>query len=174
MTSHSQAAVIVYFEQVGADVVATWTGSIDAGQWAFDVTESGDDVAGGNGLFALIGEIEVYGGGVASLIPGFSGTIDSFTGSAGFSSDQFGIGGIDNNASPGSSIYNFDTLGVTQTFAFDTLANIGAASFNNTLAWTSSAGGTNTISYTTGAVPEPSSTALIGLGALALAVRRRR
>ena len=44
---------------------------------------------------------------------------------------------------------------------------IGAASFNNTLAWTSSAGGTNTISYTT-CIPEPSSTALLGLGALGI------
>jgi hypothetical protein len=74
---------------------------------------------------------------------------------------------------PGSSIYDFDTLGVTQTFGGQTLADIGASSFNNTLAWTSSAGGTNTISYTT-VIPEPSSTALLGLGALALVIRRRR
>jgi len=176
MTSHSQATVIVYFEQVGDDVVATWRGTIDAGTWDNDVSLSDQTEAGVNAFFALDGEIDIYSGGNVSSVPGFSGVVGSFTGSAGFESGIIGFGGLDDNASPISSIYNFDTLGVTQTFQNVTLASIGAASFNNTLAWTSSALGTNTISYTTGAapIPEPSSTALLGLGALALAVRRRR
>jgi len=177
MTSHSQAAVIVYFEQVGANVVATWTGSIDVGTWATDFTMDWSVVPGASAspdaLFGLSGGIEAYAGGMSSAT-GLDGSIGAFSGSAGYSDDTFYIGGSENNLGPGSSIYNFNTLGVTQTFINVSLVAIGAASFNNTLAWTSSAVGTNTISYTTGAVPEPSSTALIGIGALALAVRRRR
>jgi len=173
MTSHSQAAVIVYFEQVGADVVATWTGSFDAGLWLGAVAYTSQNSAWSDGLYGLVGETEVYWHGGSSPT-GLDGSIGAFTGSAGFNNNVFYVAGIINGIGPGSHIHNFDTLGVTQTFIGVSLAGIGAASFNNTLAWTSSAGGTNTISYTTGAVPEPSSTALLALGSLGLAVRRRR
>ena len=171
MTSHSQAAVNVSFAQNGDDVVATWTGLIDLGDWDSD-RNAGNASRSDDGIFyGIDGIIEFYDGGTAASIPGFSGNIDEFTGSAGFLDVEFAIGGLDDNKAPSSSIYNFDTLGVTQTFKDDTLADIGADSFDNTLAWTSSAGGE--IRFTT--VPEPSSTALIiSLGALALAVRRRR
>jgi hypothetical protein len=175
MTSHSQGAVIVYFEQVDGNVVATWTGSFDAGNW---VTEDNDGVqsgAAGDSLIGIAGAFELYGapdGFGAASVDGFGGTVDAFTGSVGFSSYFFAIGGTADGLAPLLSVYNFDDLIVTQTFRDDTLESIGADSFDNTLAWTSSAGGE--ILYTTGAVPEPSSTALVGLGALALAVRRRR
>jgi hypothetical protein len=70
---------------------------------------------------------------------------------------------------------DFDTeiTNALWTFSDQTLSDIGASDFSNTLAWT--AGGTgDTISYTTVPVPEPSSTALIAVGFLALAVRRHR
>jgi len=174
MTSHSQAAVTVYFEQVDADVVATWTGLIDAGNWMDDYVAPLGIAAEANRFYGVSGAIDRFKGGTANPTD-LDGVADSITGSAGFIGGLFMVEGISGDGAPGSPIYNFDTLGVTQTFADDTLANIGAASFNNTLAWTSSEGGTNTISYTTVAVPEPSTTALIiSLGALALAVRRRR
>ena len=170
MTSHSQAAVLVTFEQVGDDVVATWTGSLDAGVLQNQVSFNGLFNAAQRSLYALSGSNDFYINGLAHA-SSLSGSITSYTGSAGFNNAAFYAA---ENVIPGSSIYDFDTLGVTQTFGDQTLADIGAASFNNTLAWTSSALGTNTISYTT-VVPEPSSTALIiSLGALALAVRRRR
>jgi hypothetical protein len=122
-------------------------------------------------LYALNGLNDYYSGGLAQTISSLSGSITSYTGSAGFANTFFYAAGVE-NVIPGSSIYDFDTLGVTQTFGDQTLVDIGAESFSDTLAWTSSAQGTNTISYTT--IPEPSSTALLGLGALALAVRRRR
>jgi len=170
MTSHSQAAVLVTFEQVGDDVVATWRGTIDAGVYQGQGFLAGGSDAGALSLYGASGWIDFYVGGSAQPLA-LSNSITSYTGSAGFSSNNFYAAGVE-NVIPGSSIYDFDTLGVTQTFGDQTLADIGAASFNDTLAWTSSAQGTNTISYTT--IPEPSSTALLGLGALALAVRRRR
>ena len=171
MTSHSQAAVIVTFKQAGPDVVATWSGSLNAGSWSSDFTDVSVVGAVNSWFFGLSGDYEIYSGGVVNLT-GLDGLITAFTGSAGFDGGLFYVGGINDDIIPGSSIYNFDTLGVSQTFGNQTLVDIGATSFNNTLAWTSSLGGTNTISYTT--IPEPSSTALIGLGALALAVRGRR
>lgn len=171
MTSHSQAAVIVQFEQVGSDVVATWSGSIDAGSWTNDFTQLSATFAGANGLYGVALDYETYDGGSASVTT-LNGTVDSFTGSAGFIDGEFFVAGVDDNAAPLSSIYDFDSLGVSQTFENNTLADIGADSFDNTLAWTSSAGGTNTISFTT--VPEPSSTALLGLSTLGLLLRRHR
>jgi hypothetical protein len=170
MTSHSQAAVLVTFEQVGDDVVATWTGSLDAGVLQTQVPFNGILGAAQRSLYALSGSNDFYLNGLAHA-SSLSGSITSYTGSAGFVTAGIYFSGVE-KVVPGSSIYDFDTLGVTQTFGDQTLADIGAASFDDTLAWTSSAQGTNTISYTT--IPEPSSTALLGLGALALAVRRRR
>ena len=174
MTSHSQAALLVSFEQVDNDVVATWTGSIDLGQWDSDfnfIFPELVDVGATNLISIGFGGYEVFSGGTVDTTS-LAGAITSFTGSAGFIGTKFYVVGAVNSAPPASSVYDFDVLNITQTFGSQTLAGIGASSFNNTLAWTSSELGTNTISYTT--VPEPSSTALVGLGALALAVRRRR
>jgi len=173
MTSHSQAAVTVSFNQVGNDVVATWSGSFDAGTWFEDFISVSFSTASPSSMMGLEGSaVESYSDGSDTLLLGFGGTITSYVGSAGWYDGYFNMAGSDNNLAPVSTVYDFDVINVSQTFGNQTLADIGATSFNNTLAWTSSAGGTNTISYTT--VPELSSTALIGLGALALAVRRRR
>ena len=171
---YPQAAVTVSFEQVGNDVVATWSGSIDLGEWQNDgVWPPGTMMATPTMLVALDGAVEGYRGATAVSLDGFGGTITSFTGSYGLVDRGFWAAGIDDNEAPESTLYDFGALGVSQTFGDQTLTEIGASAFNNTLAWTSSELGTNTISYTT--VPEPSSIALIiGLGALALAVRRRR
>jgi len=172
MTSHSKAAVIVKFEQVGTDVVATWTGSIDLGVVNRILTLSGKS-AFIRQLYATAGSNKEFKGGVAATTS-LDGTIAGFGASAGFNNGNFWIGNTISSDPTNTSLYNFGSGGVNvfQTFGNQTLAGIGASAFNDTLAWTSSEGGTNTISYTT--VPEPSSTALLGLGALALAVRRRR
>jgi len=169
MTSHSQAAVTVTFEQVGSDVVASWSGSIDAGVWDRDRV-AGEVLAGPTFLIFVVGAAEIYVGAASntSLI----GNITGFSGIAGFINSDLYVGGVDNGVSPASSVYDFDSLNVSQTFGNQSLADIGASSFDNTLAWTSSAGGTNTISYTT--VPEVSSALLGCAGLFGLALRRRR
>jgi len=63
------------------------------------------------------------------------------------------------------------------TWTNQKLADIGADAFDNTLAWTSSAGGTNTISYTTVVSPVPEPSSALSLGALlgfGLLIRTRR
>lgn len=172
MTSHSQAAVTVFFEQVGDDVVATWTGSIDLGDW--DRNQLGfNSGAGPTLLYDFQSSVEVYNNGLASNVSGFGGIVDSSEGgSIGIVNNEFAVTSDGIVGAPASSIYNFDLNPFVMTFETDLLSSIGASSFNNTLAWTSSAGGDNTVSYTT--VPEPSSTALIGFGALGLIIRRRR
>jgi len=167
MTSHSQAAVIVTFDQVGNDVVATWSGTLHVGAPVYTALFNWDYFAAGfNELIAL--SVLEYGMSVDGIVgsTSLSGLISGHTGDLGFSGSIFYL------PTGSSEFVDFDVLSVSQTFGNQTLVGIGASAFDNTLAWTSGAGGTNTISYTT--VPEPSSTALIGLGALALVVRRRR
>lgn len=173
LNSQSQAQVNVEFSQVGSDVIATWTGSLDAGNWLQDQVYTDQIFAGNQNLFNNDGPTEVYTGGAAtSTSLNNTGTLISQSGvSFGFSTFIFFFTGVDDNLAPASSIYNFN---YQQQFAGTTLAELGADNFNNTLAWTSSAGGNNTISYSTAGVPEPSSTALIGLGLISLIAHRRR
>jgi hypothetical protein len=171
MTSHSQAAVTVLFKQVGDDVVARWTGTVDLGNsWFSDYNKIGGRASGEDSLYSFVGDYELFDGGTAESLTGFGGIVGGSTGTGGFNGVQFFIGGANDGAAPSSSIFDFDGLGVSQTWSNKTLADIGAASFNDTTAWTSSA--EDTVSFTT--VPEPSSTALVGLGALAIALHRRR
>ena len=59
------------------------------------------------------------------------------------------------------------------TFSDTTLLDLGAANFNNTLAFSTGATTNGDIFFTT-IVPEPSSTSLLGLASLGLAFRRTR
>lgn len=189
MTARSNAAVIVTFEQVGTDVLATWRGFLDLGTY--------DGVKGLGDLYLLANSFnssqsifnghpnasaEYFVGGTASAtslterpMSGTNltgGTGAPFPGGFGFVGGTFVIPDFVTGSAPASSVFDFGTGSTyTMTWQGRTLSGIGAASFNNTLAWTSSAGGTNTVSFTT--VPE-ASTSLLGLvGALALLRRRR-
>jgi PEP-CTERM motif len=169
----SQAAVIVTFQQVGDDVIASWTGSINGGVWADDFFVGSTVVNGSNStLYAISGGIDYAAFGTfseTSLLskPSSATFVGGFAGS--FLYVAAPDDGVD-NGELGSVMFD----GSQQMTWSDTrLSAIGADAFDNTLAWTSSVGGTNTISYTT-VVPEPSSMALLGLGALGLITRRKR
>ncbi len=171
MTLQSQAAVVVSFEQVDDDVVATWSGTLDFGQVpgydSFFSSTQADD----NNLISVSSPVFKYTGNDTSVGDFVGGVITNQSGHVGFTQNTFYIG--ETAEFEGDSIVNFDTLGASQTFGGQTLLELGAQSFDNTLAWTSSAG--DTVSYTTVTpLPEPSSTALIGLGALAVMIHRRR
>lgn len=189
-SSYGKAAVIVSFEQVGSNVVATWRGDITLAPFtASDDTSRlllnanlttlgssqslvrtphpnnpGDYFVGGTATVTTLisqptgaNQLTIYG-------PG-----QPFPTGFGFSGNIFLL--PDFVGSP-SSFFNFGS-GSTwfMSWADTTLSAIGAASFNNTLAWTSSAGGTNTVSYTT--IPEPGSVLLGALGSACLLRRRR-
>lgn len=176
--SQSEAAVVVTFEQVGADVVACWSGTIDPGTWTNDSVigfsfSSASATSLGN--FAAGNDTEFYAGTATDTGLGGGDTpaeITSATGGTyGFSTTSLNLPGVANTTAPASTSYTFDPAVHKMTFANQTLAGINASSFNDTLAFTTSAG--DTISYTT-IIPEPSSVALLGLGSLGLLLRRRK
>jgi hypothetical protein len=179
LSSASQAAVIVTFDQVGPNVVATWAGSFDPGTWSTDLTSSGFSLGGSSN--SLYGD-QPFGGGFDLWVFGTasSTTLNSAPNSAiapvggswGFNNNSFYFPAVDNNSEDRGTV-DFGSGGsYTMTWSNKTLAGIGAASFNNTLAWTSGAGGTNTISFTT--VPEPSAALFGTFSVLGLLLRRRK
>ena len=179
MTSQSKAAVIVTFEQVGADVVTTWSGSLDPGLFAGDgnLTHFDRSQSTFRGLRGVTvpDTVDLWTSGLDTFTTlnedGRIGIVGGSYGSFGFIGTNFYLSGSDNDVAD-TAIIDFTSSHSTLTYVGQYLADIGAASFNNTLAWTSFAGGTNTVSYTT--IPEPSAFVLGGLGVAGLILRRRR
>jgi hypothetical protein len=178
-TSQSNAAVTVTFEQVGSDVVATWNGSFNPGNFAEDQITVGAYYIGSDSELLAVSnantDYDIWTGGTFSITT-LSASPTSMTPIAntlfGFEFGDFLFNGI-NNDTADSAIVDFgDGSTYTMTWVGQTLSAIGAENFNNTLAWTSSAGGTNTISYNT--IPEPSVLFLGVLGCFGFLVRRHR
>lgn len=183
LITSSQAVVTVLWEQDGANVTATWSGTLNIVNSTDTTRDDGNDFSVGAADALLI---RVSGAGLGAYTNSFAGRpTDILTfdvgGAAGSSPLSFGFndfiiswndahisGGSVGNVTELTFVANRDII----TFANTDLASIGANSFNNTLAWTSDAATNNTISYTT--VPEPSSLLLTSLGSLALLVRRKR
>ena len=175
LTFQSNAAVIVTFKQAGSDVVATWNGTIMPGSFAGEGIFGGANFYGDGFTlagFGSSGECDVWDNGVATeTLLGVAPSANT-GGIYGYGNTAFYFNAVSNNIEDNPSI-DFGTGSTyTMTWAGQTLSGIGAASFNNTLAWTGSTGGTNTISFTT--VPEPSAALLSILGAVGLVTRRRR
>jgi hypothetical protein len=172
ITNAAQAAVIVTFEQVGPDVVATWSGTLNPGRFEFDFNLSALRFGSFNGLgYIVAGEHDQWGTGSASATTLALGpTASTFSGA--FSSNSFYWPGLDNSSSDTASLDFGSGTSYQMTWSGMALTDIGASSFHNTRAWTSSAG--DTITFTTvSAVPEPSAALLCALGCLG-ALRRRR
>lgn len=176
--SPSHAAVMVTFEQVGDDVTATWSGSLNPGSFnRSDFNIDSRTFATSTELIRITpGPNYRFQGGTASPTtltgatfgnPISSGAYSTF----GFTGTQFYTDQI-----PGLLTGDeLDFTGTNSVFTYSnrTLSQIGAENFDNTLAWTSSAGGTNTVSYTT-IIPEPSSALLITSALAGLLLRRKR
>ncbi len=201
----AEAAVILTFAQNGPDVTATWSGTYDVpvGTLVFvggnENTSTFDrfiDPRSGSGeilnvIGRGVGAGTPWGGWLANagiheptVIPfgvGFSG---SYTGQTfGFGRDvTFGLGNFLALPIAGGSGRNFPTtpgpyspVG-TMTFASTTLAAMGAANYDNTLAFTGtgSLAGSREIRFTTAPVPEPTTGLLSLLAVGGLTLRRRR
>ncbi|MFM2242343.1 MAG: hypothetical protein RLZ97_1198 [Verrucomicrobiota bacterium] len=174
LSSRSEAAVIVTFEQVGNNVVATWNGTLDLGgersyPWAIAAAARAEaDVL----ISGFNGAVDIWQGGTAETTSLLYSSISLRTPAAaewGFSQTDFVLGAT--TSAPGLTSFDFGTgSDYTLTWNDVTLASIGAGGFNNTLAWTSAAG--DTIRYTT--VPEPAATSLGILASIGLLSRRRR
>ena len=168
----SEAAVTLTFEQVGANVTATWSGT-------YDLPSAPTTVYGSPSAFALFGGVYTlaYGGqsprvvdanvsGVSFSHGPASSVFASYVGvTFGFSSNELFY--------PSGATGTFAPTG-TMTFTGKTLAELGASSFDNTLAYrgTGSVDGSREILLTT--VPEPSGAVLLGISTLLLAFRRRK
>ena len=178
----AQAAYVVTLEQVGANVVATGSGSLDT------VALTPPPVGSIQGLFGIslfpsTGSIELTNvGGEVSIFSGISGpgSFGSVPGHFIFASSatngvSVGIwGGLVvpvgyvSGTPLGTSILTFDNT---------TLAALGV--IGGTYEWTWGTGGADADSFTleigtvTSAVPEPMSAALLGVGLLGIAAARR-
>lgn len=175
-----QAAVIVEFEQVGNDVVATWTGALDPGTFAH---EGWWGTSGGGAEPNLLirytagAHMDVFGGGAHSTtsLHDTNATYgSSYSGAQtyGFHKGSFYYSGVLNGIQdPANDPIDFDISLHTMTYNSVTLADMGAASFNNTLAWTSSSGDTihySTIRNNTPFISELPGYTVAGLGGPAL------
>lgn len=187
--STAQAAVTVYWEQDGADVIASWSGTLDLDPLIGTSTLQTDDrdEAIAPGLYHLSGGVNGYyfnslfSAGSPNFASGLGSAFESPSGES-HASFGFRISQIfynDVHVSGGMlgavSQLSFDPTRDVIRFSGMTLAGMSAGGFLDTLAWTAATTG-DTISYTTGPVPvpEPSSALLVGLGTLALFARRKR
>ncbi len=167
----SQAAVTLSFAQVGPDVTATWSGTYEL-------------LPGGSGSSNTVGRAEtgssyLYGFGAPNSwlwspnagVATPTGLVATNDGS--YVGDSFGFFNslfFWHDGTPGTT---YEPVGMF-TFPNRTLADLGADSFNNTLAYTgnNNIGESAKIYYNT--IPEPTSALLCSLGALTLVARRRR
>lgn len=163
----AKAGVIVTFQEIAGNVIATTSGSIELPPTA-ELNFSGDFLGGApDRLYWLSGNTSRFDGGTfasTSLItPPTTG-----------SGSSFGFGGpyiYFDESVPLGSVYSPLT---TWTWDSADLASIGLGSLSQTPAvvYTSSTGGT--VSFATTAVPEPASFLMVaGFGGLAMLRRRR-
>ena len=171
--NQARASFILSFEQVGPDVVATYSGSWDSWTSSFELDLTGNRITD-LGFFANNAPVDSFWSGANTTKESGAVWTTKTTDADSFSGDAFGF-------STQSSGFLYARAGYT---AGENIA--GSMTFNGTdivaLGFTpgdsgsfSSDGGT--INYTVGAIPEPSSYGfLLGAVGLATAVfcRRRR
>ena len=148
ITSQSRAAVVVTFEQVGNDVTATWSGSLNFGEAILENSPFSPSTGfGGTKLYRDKRDgnsgLQFYNGNASGtgLVDGTSldltgGNFDAL----GFVGDEFYFSLSGNE---------FSFAGAVMTFSGTTLAALNADEFDGTLAWTADDGPNDTISFTT-------------------------
>ena len=187
LTQRGEAAVTWLVSQVGDDVVLETSGDLQIGGGG--TTYQTTRVQGAiyyDGSIVMKNGLNNYTGGL-----GFSGTnvvadpfiIDGNTVTSIFAGalagDTFGQHGTTGNIFLDPSDYSGSATTITpvssMTYFNVTVADLFATNLDNgpVVVWTAFVTG-DTISFALAAVPEPSSTALLGLGGLALMLRRRR
>ena len=173
----ARAAYVENLQEVGSDVVATGSGTINTsglGSPGFGGEAGG--YLNPSQSFVLVGG--PTGGGETAIYN------TSITGPSSFGSGG-GIAGTTSSGDPVGLFYpdqinvplgyvSGDPLSSTSTFAGETLSSLGVTPGTYTWSW---GDGSTADSFTlvdTAAVPEPASLGLIGVGCLSLLARRRR
>ncbi len=182
-TATSSAALLFTFSEESGDVVMRTSGSVNitnASLLPFPLNASNSMnvfAEGYRNYGTSTVSVNIYGGVdllVASFSTGMTHNADVGAGSAS------SVNGTSFYASPAQITSGVVTLTTTMTWQSTTLANLGMGHHANNMEidlWAAhtGAGDAETIRFkVVEAVPEPSSSALLGLGALSLLLRRRR
>jgi hypothetical protein len=165
MVGWAEAGVIIAIDQVGSDVVATGSGTIDLTGLTFLSNELALTVL--NPSIALIvmgpGAGEVYTGATGPPSFGPGGFITPSSGSG----DLIAVQGNGGAIGVPAGYVSGTTLSATDTYASQTFASLGLTPGTYQYTWGTGAHADSlTVQIGPAAVPEPSTLALAGLGAL--------
>ncbi|BDS06496.1 hypothetical protein NT6N_15360 [Oceaniferula spumae] len=174
MSATSQAVVLVMWSQVGNDVVASYSGEMglnaDSNAPLFTQTEVAPNYFNNQGGSIGFNQTETF------MATDFTGIITGTFIADLTSGDRFGHFGTSFYVGPAGYTATTEVTG-SMTFENQTLAGMGVDGFAApTVAFSFDNQGVEEalILYQTDNVPEPSSTALLGLAGLVLIIRRRR
>ena len=172
-----RAAYIATITQVGSDVVATGSGTINTLGLTFKPSTSGGDHD--TGFCAAFGPGLGIGPATSTLVDKYTGTISgpsnfgaghSFFGASG-SGDMVEMAKFASVIDVPSGYVSGNPLSSTSTFSGRTFASMGLTT--GTYVWTwGSAPNADSYTLTIGTVPEPCSAAIIAIAGISLLTRR--
>jgi hypothetical protein len=173
ITPSAEAAYIATIQQVGSDVVATGSGSINLAGLFFSTNLSFEGYLDpSDGLLLLAGPSANFT--IYDLTGPYSGPANFGSGSITFSSSGggniVGFAGPRTLAVPNGYVSNTPLGTSTATWDNATFASLGLKS--GTYVWSIASGDTLTVQV--GSIPEPPSLALFGASLATLLVRRRK
>jgi hypothetical protein len=169
-SARSEAEIIISVAQVGSNVVATGTGSINLAALTFE--ESGNQAQGMNPGAALIAEGTPPNPNPVDIYRGFTGptdfgTINAFVSASSGTGDQFSIAGLVGNITVPQGYTSDSPLTATDTYTGQSFSSLGLTPGTYTWTWGT---GASADSFTVqigpaAAVPEPSTAieAVIGV-----------
>jgi hypothetical protein len=163
-------AIVIDIDQVGADVVATGSGSADTSDLVLQGTYTEDpsvEPSEANIFVGVSAQIQYY---KTVSGPANFGT-GGFTAASSGTGDLFGVEAEFNNLMLPQSYTSGDPLSGTATWNSTTISNLGLTPGTYVYNWGS---GENADSLTVNIVPEPATIGLIGIGLAGMFVRRRR